>query len=274
MNKQGLIGTAAALLPLLLAVPGHAGTTLDRVSKSGELRGVLLESYPPFSFLNSKNQLDGFDVDVVKAVAKKLNVKLKLDTPSWEVISAGKWGKRWDICICSMTPTREAAQVLDFPVIYYKSPAVLVVNASDKHTSSIKTLDGKKIGVQQGASYERYLQKTLKIEAPGALQPSFPFGKVNIATYDNEEIIFQDLALGTGKRLEALVSNLNTANERIAKGGKFRVAATLYAEPNWVAVDKGDAQWQTRVKQVITELKQDGTLAAISKKWIGSDITQ
>ncbi|PXX51022.1 transporter substrate-binding domain-containing protein [Aquitalea magnusonii] len=273
-QRQTKITNTIAALALLAAGHSHAGATLDHVQKSGVLRGVLLESYPPFSFLNSKNQLDGFDVDVAKAVAKKLGVKLKLDTPSWEVIAAGKWGARWDICICSMTPNKERAQVLDFPAFYYNSPAVLIANVADKKTSSIKSLEGKKIAVQQGSSYESYLQKKLTIEAPNAVQPAYPFNKVVIAPYDNEELAFQDLALGAGKRVDAVISNLVTANERISKTGKFRIVGSpLYQEPNWVAVDKGDAQWNARVKQVISELKKDGTLSAISKKWIGSDIT-
>jgi polar amino acid transport system substrate-binding protein len=48
----------------------------------------------------------------------------------------------------------------------------------------------------------------------------------------------------------------------------------LYAEPNVVATEKGDAQWDAKLVQVIGELKADGTLSRISQKWIGSDITQ
>jgi polar amino acid transport system substrate-binding protein len=144
-QRQSKITKTVATIALLAASQSHAGATLDHVQKSGVLRGVLLESYPPFSFLNSKNQLDGFDVDVAKAVAKKLGVKLKLDTPSWEVIAAGKWGARWDICICSMTPNKERAQVLDFPVFYYNSPAVLIANVADKKTSSIKIWKARRL---------------------------------------------------------------------------------------------------------------------------------
>jgi len=48
----------------------------------------------------------------------------------------------------------------------------------------------------------------------------------------------------------------------------------LYAEPNVVAVEKGDAQWNAKVTQVISQLKADGTLSKISQKWIGADISQ
>lgn len=103
-----------------------------------------MENYPPFSFLNEQNQLDGFDVDVAKAVAQRLGVKLTLETPSWDVIAAGRWSGRYDICVCSMTPSKARAEVFDFPVEYYQSPAVIVVNAKDNDIRASKDLSGKK----------------------------------------------------------------------------------------------------------------------------------
>ncbi|WP_223453514.1 transporter substrate-binding domain-containing protein, partial [Pseudomonas sp. GL-RE-19] len=49
---------------------------------------------------------------------------------------------------------------------------------------------------------------------------------------------------------------------------------TLYAEPNVVAIEKGDPQWNAKVTEVVTQLKADGTLSKISQKWIGADISQ
>jgi ABC-type dipeptide/oligopeptide/nickel transport system ATPase component len=92
-----------------------AGTTLDRVQHSGVLSDVLVSDYPPFGFIDGNNELAGFDVDVARAVAAKLGVKLQLATPGWETIVSGRWLGRSDICICSMSPTTERARVLDFP---------------------------------------------------------------------------------------------------------------------------------------------------------------
>lgn len=80
MNYRALLGIGTVTLAASTQV--LAGATLDRVQKNKELVNVLMESYPPFSFLNDKNELDGFDVDVAKAVAQKLGVKLRLETPS------------------------------------------------------------------------------------------------------------------------------------------------------------------------------------------------
>ena len=266
-----------ALLPLSLALlascaTAFAGQTLDRVTEKGQMTGVLMESYPPFSFLNEQNQLDGFDVDVAKVVAQRLGVKLKLETPSWDVIAAGRWSGRYDICVCSMTPSEARAQVFDFPVEYYQSPAVIVVNAKDTAIASGKDLSGKKVGVISASTYEAYLNKDLVIEGAPL---KYPFDNVQVAPYDNETVAFQDLALGSGVRLDAMVTNLITARERIAQDPRFKIAGnTLYAEPNVVAIEKGDPQWSARVTEVIDQLKADGTLSKISQKWIGTDISQ
>lgn len=50
--------------------------------------------------------------------------------------------------------------------------------------------------------------------------------------------------------------------------------AALYEEPNSVAIEKGDAEWDAKVRQVFAELKADGTLAKLSQKWIGADISK
>jgi polar amino acid transport system substrate-binding protein len=273
MNLRAVVPLTLALLSVCSSA--LAGATLDRINKKGEMTGVMMENYPPFSFLNDQNQLDGFDVDVAKAVASKLGVKLQLETPSWDVIAAGRWGGRYDVCVCSMTPSEARAQVFNFPVEYYQSPAVIVVNAKDDTIKSAKDLSGKKVGVISASTYEAYLNKDLVIEGAKDKAISYPFDSVQAAPYDNETVAFQDLALGSGVRLDAMVTNLITAKERIAQDPRFKLAGdTLYAEPNVVATEKGDAQWDAKLVQVIGELKADGTLSRISQKWIGSDITQ
>jgi polar amino acid transport system substrate-binding protein len=131
----------------------HAGTTLDRVKRSGVLNDVLVESYPPFGFIDADNQLAGFDVDVAKAFAARLGVTLKLATPGWETVLSGRWQGRWDICICSMSPTEERAKVLSLPVRYYSSPAVLTVHKNEPHIKTVADISGKRVGVGMGSSY-------------------------------------------------------------------------------------------------------------------------
>ncbi len=105
-----------------------AGETLDRIKERGELVGVMDQAYPPYSFLNYKYEMDGMDVELTKEFARRLGVKAKIETPAWEVVTAGNWRGRWDICICSMTASEERARGIDFVTHYYSSPAVLVTS--------------------------------------------------------------------------------------------------------------------------------------------------
>jgi len=263
-------------LTLLWSVAASGGETLDRINKQRVLVGAVDPSYPPFSFLNDKNQMDGFDIDIAKAVAARLGVKLRIETPSWEVVTAGHWRGRWDVCICSMTPDKQKAQVLDFVVAYYSSPAVLVTTAQNAALTTAPDISGKRIGVEQGSSYERFLQKDLLIPTPDGKPLTYFFDKVRIAPYGNEDLAFQDLSLGAGKRIDAVLSNYGTAKLRLDKmPGKFKIVGDpLYNEPNWVAVDKGDTEWKVLLGQIIGEFRKDGTLSRLSNKWLGKDITQ
>ena len=274
MQKPFIIGLSL-LASVASITTARAGETLDRVKENKELIAVMDQSYPPYSFLNDKNEEDGFDVDVVKEVAKRLGVTAKIQTPSWEVITAGHWRGRWDICICSMTPDEKKAKVLDFVAPYYSAPAVLITNATGSAINKVSDIDGKRIAIEQGSSYERYLQKDLVIEF-GAKPIQYPFKQVQALPYSSEDLAYQDLALGYGKRVDAIVSNLVTANKRIsANPGKYQIIGQpLYEEPNWVAVDKGDQEWNNTIKQIISDLHQDGTLKKLSLKWVGNDITQ
>lgn len=273
MKLSALLGIG--LVTLAASTQALAGATLDRVQKNKELVNVLMESYPPFSFLNDKNELDGFDVDVAKAVAQKLGVKLRLETPSWDVIAAGRWSGRYDICVCSMTPSKARAEVFNFPVEYYASPAVIVVNAKDDRIHSAKDLSDKKVGLTSASSYESYLNKNLVIEGAEDKPLQYPFENVQIAPYDNDNVAFQDLGLGAGARLDAVLTNLVTAKPRLDQDKRFKLAGeSLYEEPNFVAIEKNDPEWDAKVREVFAELKKDGTLSKLSQKWIGADISK
>ncbi|QGY33157.1 transporter substrate-binding domain-containing protein [Pantoea cypripedii] len=248
-----------------------AGQTLDRVMKTGVLHNVVVNDYPPFGFIDDNNKLAGFDVDVADAVAKKIGVKLQVTAPGWETIVGGNWAGRWDVCICSMTPNTDRAKLVDFPVSYYNSPAVLIVNNKETQIKSAADLNGKKVGVGTGSSYEQYLQKKLVI--PGKPPIHYPFNDVVIIPSD-ETVAFQNLMLGPGVRLDAIVSDLATAKARIAKTDKLRIVSEVYSEPNWVATDKGDPEFDTLIRNTVNALRTDGTLKTISEKWFGEDITR
>jgi polar amino acid transport system substrate-binding protein len=265
------MGVVCSLLALLCAAHAHAGATLERVMRTHVVNDVVVNTYPPFGFIDVHNELAGFDVDVAKAFAAKLGATLRMATPGWETVVSGRWQGRWDICICSMSPTDDRAKVLSFPVTYYDSPAVLTVHKNEQRIKSAADLSGKRVGVGLGSSYENYLNKALAI--PGAPPLVYPFHDV-IAMPGDESVNFRNLALGPGVRLDAIVSDRATAQASVDATHALKIIGpVLYAEPNVVVTEKGDAAWDETVRRTFAQLKADGTLAALSKKWFGQDIT-
>jgi polar amino acid transport system substrate-binding protein len=272
--KRMLRIMAALLMMAALAAPAGAGDVLDRVMASKKLVNALDVEYPPFSFRNSSNEMDGFDVDVAKEVAQRLGVALEQVTPGWDIITAGKWTGRWDISIGSMTATRERAQVLDFPVQYYYGEAVLLVNKDNAAVKEPKDLSGKKIGVQVSTTYEKYLQKNLQIDDAGAPPVTYRIDNPQIVFYDEEPQGINELSLGDGTRLDGMIVGILTAEEYIKNGKPVRIVGQpLFYEPISIAIDKGDPEFAAKIKEIIEAMRADGTLKKLSEKRLGVDVT-
>ena len=268
---------AAVLLAAAITAPwspaAMAGETLDRVMNSKTLTLSSDPEYPPQSFLNDRNEMDGFDVGVAREIAKRMGAELKIVTPAWEIITAGNWGGRWDISVGSMTPTTARAKVLDFPAVYYYTPAAFAVH-KDSTATSIADLNGKKIGVCGGCTYEAYLNKDLVIDAEGTPEFSYDVTAGEIRTYETDINVLDDLRLGDGARLDGLLSARPTIDEAIKNGYPVKVIGKpAFYEPLAVAVDKGDPEFSAKVAEIVKDMHDDGTLRALSIKWYGTDLT-
>lgn len=271
MRFERLAFVAAALA--FAAAPALAGETLDRVTSSKTLTMSSDPEYPPQSFLNDANEMDGFDIDVGKEIAKRLGAELKIVTPGWDVITAGGWAGRWDMSVGSMTPTKARAEVLNFPAIYYYTPAAFAVHANSAATS-LADLDGKVIGSCGGCTYDAYLNKDLVIDAEGVPPFDYQVTAGEIKTYDTDTNAFDDLRLGDGVRLDAVFSALPTIQEAIKNGYPMKIVGEpAFYEPLAVATDKGDAEFDAKIAEAVSAMHEDGTLKALSEKWYGVDLT-
>jgi len=265
------LGAALLLTPMANA---NAGAVLDRVMKNKVLVLSSDAEYPPQSFLNEKNEMDGFDIDVGRAIAKRLGAKLKIVTPGWEIITAGRWGSRWDVSVGSMTPTKARAKILTFPAVYYYTPASFAVH-NDSKLTQISELNGKKIGVCGGCTYEAYLNKNLVIDAQGTPAFTYQVTAGKLRSYETDVNAFDDLRVGDGRRLDAVLSSLPTIKEAMKNGYPMKLlGAPVFYEPLAVAVDKGDTEFAAKIAEVVNSLHQDGTLKKLSMKWYGVDYSK
>jgi polar amino acid transport system substrate-binding protein len=256
---------------------GGGGDLLQEVKDRGVLRASTDPAYPPQSFLNNQGEFEGFDIDVTEEIAKRMGVEVEWMTPSWDVLTAGNWNGRWDLSVGSMTITPERAEVLHFTPPYYYAPAATAVHETNTDITNLETdLDGKRIGVCGGCTYEAYLERSLNI--PGDYE--FVVDDPQIQTYDTDSSAIQDLALGDGARLDAAMSSLYTLKQAQESGTPIKVVGDpLYYEPLAAAIDKeapaDPKPLLDEVSKIIKEMHEDGTLTELSKKWYdGIDLTK
>jgi len=276
MRKANLIKILGLLLATAFAstwcMNVYAGETLDRVNSSKQLVVGVGANWPPHGFLNDDHELDGFDVDVAKEIAKRMDVKVKFKTPSYKLFTSGRWHKRWDLISYSVTPTKARAKVVNFPAIYYYSTYVFVVH-KDSDAKTRANLKDATFGVEGGTTSDDYLHHDLQIDAK--LMPSFKYLNYTpkMTTYNSSMLPFEDLRLGDGVRLGAILAERQTAKDAIKNGYPVRILSNdiAYQEPIALVTDKGDPEFDQKIGSIVADMKADGTLREFSYKWFGAD---
>lgn len=266
-----ILSFALACIVAALSAPAFAGEVLDNVMQKGVLTIANDANWAPQSFLNDDNEMDGFDVDVAKEIAKRLGVKAEFVNPEWGVITAGNWAGRWDISIGSMTPTKDRAKILEFPAVYYYTPAAVAVH-QDSKAQKASDLSGKKIGVGAGTTFEQYVAHDLDMFNA----PPFTYEIDDATTYslENTGVLLDDLRLGDGVRMDGMVGNLPSMLEAIKRGYPVKILyPPVFYEPLAIAVEHGDKQFSDKLAAAVSDMHTDGTLSRLSKKWYGVDYT-
>ncbi|MDP3898713.1 MAG: transporter substrate-binding domain-containing protein, partial [Mesorhizobium sp.] len=190
---------AATLVPLT----AHADE-LETIKKAGEMKIAMTGQYPPFNFVNDKNEVVGFDASIGAEIAKRLGVKGVIVTTAWDGIIAGLLANKFDTIVGSMTITPEREKAVDFVGPYYHAGrGVFVSEASTVKT--LEELNGKTIGVTLGETHEKWAREK---------------GGWDIKTYKGLPELFLELKAG---RVDAIVvDNIPVAVAVKETGEKIR----------------------------------------------------
>jgi polar amino acid transport system substrate-binding protein len=280
------------ILGLLISACASAGG--DDQLATIKSRGTLIVSsdpaYPPQSELvenavrnpdtkcasdqKTGEELQGFDIDVAKEVAKRLGVEVCFVTPDWTLITAGKWADRWDLSIGSMTVTPDRMQNLYFTQPYYTTPAAFFVSVDNTSLTQPADLSGKKVGACTGCTYDKYLLGTLEI--PGETI-EFLVKDVQFTGYETDLFALEDLALGDGTRLDGVLTAEPTGQLAVTNGLAIKqLGDPVFFEYLAGAIDKSSTKdpvaFVKEVTKFIQQMHADGTLKTLSEKWYGTDL--
>jgi cystine transport system substrate-binding protein len=234
------------------------GTTLKDVQDKGVLTIGTEGTYPPFDFhQNGNGDLTGYDVDIAKAVAAKLGVKPQFEETQWDAMFAGLDAGRFDMIAdqVSITPERQADYQFSTP--YTVSPGVIVTTSDDNSISSFADLKGKTTAQSLTSNW-------------------YDMAKKAGANVQNVEGWAQAVTLLKQGRVDATVNDKLTFLDWQKSQGdnSLKIAATSTdVAHNAFAFRPGSETLVKAVDQALAQLRQDGTLAKISQKYFGQDVS-
>jgi cystine transport system substrate-binding protein len=240
------------------SAPG-ADDSLSSVLDSGTLTIGTEGTYRPFSFHeDGSGDLTGYDVEVARAVAAELGVKAEFEESQWDAIFAGLTSGRWDTIAnqVSITPERLDSYVFSTPYTY--STGVIVVPADNTSITSFASLDG--LTTAQSLTSNWY---TLATESG--------------ATVEAVEGWAQSVTLVKQGRVDATVNDkltfLDYQKSNGADGLKIAAETEDRSESAFAFAKDGTALADA-VSEALATLAADGTLAELSDKYFGADVSQ
>jgi polar amino acid transport system substrate-binding protein len=215
-------------------------------------------AYAPFESQAANGDIEGFDVDVVKAVAAKAGMEVKFVNTPWEgIFKTLDTGER-DMVVSAVTITDERKQTMDFSAPYFDAFQLIAVKEGSKVAKfdDLKTL---KVGVQTGTTGDEVVQKLL--------------GKTNanIKRFESTPLALKELEAGG---VNAVVADNGVVLHYIQNnpGAKFKSVsdASFTPEQYGMAIKKGNTELQTKLNDAITAIKADGSYDAIHMKHFGT----
>ncbi len=252
MNKR-LFGAALAAL-LSFSVGAQAQGVLDQVMKSHKIKIAVPTDYPPYGFVDTSMEPQGYDIEMAQLIAAKLGAKLELVPVSSANRIPYLQTHKVDLVISTLGKNAEREKVLDFSAAY--APFFeAVFGPKSMSIKSFADLGGKTVGVTRGAMEDQELGKVVPANT------EFKRFEDNNAT----------VAAFISGQIQVLGASGAVAAEMIRKnpqlGAEYKL--TIKDSPCFVGIAKGEDALKARVNAIIAEAKKAGTLDAMSKKWLG-----
>ena len=264
-KRLGRSAVAAALALAVVAAAavgaGAAPGTPYNLKSSGTLEVGMNLQYKPQMYLDSKGKPAGYDVVLLKALAKEMKVKLKIDNLDFNGLIPGLVAKKFDMVSVGLSPTPERKKQVTFSRAYVPYAQILAVAKDDTTPGTIAAWNdsGKTITSLQGSTAEQLVQKTF----PNAASKSFP----------DQNAAFLEVA--TGRADAIVVENYLLAQFNKSNGNKLKEAPfkkPLHVEYGAWAVQKGNTALTRYLNKFLCKVQKSGQLAKFYKQTEGAPL--
>ncbi len=246
-----------SILSLVSPKEGGAGTLQD-IKTRGKLIAGTKTDFPPFGFLDKKGVNKGFDVDVAKALAKKLfgsEQAVQFVTVTSEDRIAVLTSRKIDVIVATMSITEERKKEVDFSTPYFVSGQLVLVQANSK-IRKYEDLAGKKVATIEGSTGDIAIKELV----PTAERVRF----------DRTPEALQALK---ERRVEAFVEDYILLFDLLQKNPGLKMANLQPFRPAryGLAVRKGDKEWLDFINSTLARMKETGEYEKLLEKWFGME---
>lgn len=256
MTAAILVGCVAPPTPTPVPPPD----LWNQIQSNGVLRVGTSADYPPFEYYNNRYQLDGFDIGLIREIGKQLGVEVEIKDYAFDgLFNALELGSI-DAAISAISVTPERQQFVDFTNAYYAGKDGILANAQSSITSitAVAQMADKKVGVQTGSVYEKYLEDELV--AP-KLMPAR-----NLHSYPDIDQAVQDLKRN---RIDLVLLDYQPAQSFVQQGGVKLVGEDLDPQLFAIAFPKGAESFRRVLNQAISQVIASGEYDILAETFLG-----
>lgn len=211
---------------------------------------------PPWEVKTPDGNFEGFEVDVINEVAKRIGMTPELQNYGFQALFSALSSDRIDAAICSITITDERLKSQSFAQSYYDGTMALITSDVD-NIKSTKDLRGKTVGAIASTTADTWLKEHMS-----------ELGFKDIRTYNGMPDLVMDTQSG---RLDGAVADTTALVYSIEKSPTVKIVAQIPTGDQFAIMLKKDSPILTKVNDAISDMKKDGTMAKIYRKWLGSD---
>ena len=252
-----LIAVFLALM-MLTASAAMADSALEKIQAKGSLVIATEGCWSPWTYHDENDRLTGFDIEIGALIAEGLGVKADFQEVPWESILVGVDTGSFDIACNGVGYTEERAEKFYFTTPYVYTEAVLVVRKDNEDIKTLEDLKGRKTSNSPNSTY------ALKAEEMGA-------------TVEYVDTLGETMMMVIDGRVEATINAKGSVDDYLSEhpDAEIKVVQVFAGEPVCYPIKKsGDETLLNAINEILDGLRKDGTLAALSVKYFGEDLTE
>ncbi|MBJ7220492.1 MULTISPECIES: arginine ABC transporter substrate-binding protein [unclassified Brenneria] len=230
-----------------------AGMTFSAAA-ADTIRFASSATYPPFESLDANNEIVGFDMDLAKALCKQMQATCTFTNQAFDSLIPALKFRRYDAVISGMDITPDRSKQVAFTQPYYANSAVVI--AQKGKFTDFAELKGKRIGMENGTTHQKYLHDK--------------HPEVQTVAYDSYQNAVLDLKNG---RIDGVFGDTAVVNEwlktnpNLATVGEHVTDAEYFGTGLGIAVRPDNQALLEKLNNALDAIKADGTYQAINDKW-------